>query len=213
MYISGALSVKIAIIGGSGKGSFINSDKFKESDLSFYIGVKVVNQTVNFKDALEFNTLRSVDINKVYGDSFISGFVKGGEFNAFISMKVHNKAKLLDIKAEAKVALTTGPVNITAQANVGIARTSLEMNTETTIQVSWSGGGVIKPIDQLWNIRVSWKQPPTFPNRSLTVLSKPMLSLPSTTHFGASLLSGQLHSRLYNTRTRRCTRTSLWTHS
>ncbi|KAH7165330.1 hypothetical protein EDB81DRAFT_852234 [Dactylonectria macrodidyma] len=168
MCISGALSVKMAKIGGSGRGSFVDSDKFKESDLSFYISVKVVNQTVNFKDALEFNKLRSVDINsddfnKVYGDSFISGFVEGGEFNAVVSMKVHNKAKLLDIKAEAKVALTTGPVDITAEANVGIARTNLEMNTETTIQVSWCGGGVIKPMDQPWNIQSIMEAAARFP--------------------------------------------------
>lgn len=168
MCISGALSVKMAKIGGSGRGSFVDSDKFKESDLSFYISVKVVNQTVNFKDALEFNKLRSIDINsddfnRVYGDSFISGFVEGGEFNAVVSMKVHNKAKLLDIKAEAKVALTAGPVDITAEANVGIARTNLEMNTETTIQVSWCGGGVIKPMDQPWNIQSIMEAAARFP--------------------------------------------------
>ncbi|OHF00894.1 hypothetical protein CORC01_03722 [Colletotrichum orchidophilum] len=168
MCISGALSVKMAKIGGSGRGSFVDSDKFKESDLSFYVSVKVINQTVNFKDALEFNKLRSVDIasddfNKVYGDSFISGFVEGGEFNAVVSMKVHNKAKLLDIKAEAKVALTTGPVDITAEANVGIARTNLEMNTETTIQVSWCGGGVIKPMDQPWNFQSIMEAAARFP--------------------------------------------------
>ncbi|KAF3762918.1 hypothetical protein M406DRAFT_45333, partial [Cryphonectria parasitica EP155] len=169
MAISGALSVKMAKIGGSGRGSFVDSDKFKESDLNFYISVKVVNQTVNFKDALVYNPMRSVgigsdDFNKVYGDSFISGFQEGGEFNAIISMKVHNKAKLLDIQAEAKVALTAGPVDITAEANVGIARTNLEMNTETTIQVSWCGGGHIKPMEQPWNIQSVMQAAARFPS-------------------------------------------------
>ncbi|KAF2151443.1 hypothetical protein K461DRAFT_280233 [Myriangium duriaei CBS 260.36] len=169
MCISGALSVKMAKIGGSGRGSFVDSDKFKQSDLNFYISVKVVNQTVNFKDALQYNRMRSVepgsdDFNKVYGDSFISGFVEGGEFNAIVSMKVHNKAKLMDIKAEAKVALTAGPVDITAEANVGIARTNLEMNTETTIQVSWCGGGHIKPMEQPWNIQTIMQAAARFPS-------------------------------------------------
>lgn len=169
MAISGALSVKMAKIGGSGRGSFVDSDKFKESDLNFYISVKVVNQTVNFKDALVYNPMRSVaigsdDFNKVYGDSFISGFQEGGEFNAIISMKVHNKAKLLDIQAEAKVALTAGPVDLTATANVGIARTNLEMNTETTIQVSWCGGGHIKPMEQPWNIQSVMQAAARFPS-------------------------------------------------
>lgn len=169
MSISGALSVKMAKIGGSGRGSFVDSDKFKESDLNFYISVKVVNQTVNFKDALVYNPMRSVaigsdDFNKVYGDSFISGFQEGGEFNAIISMKVHNKARLLDIQAEAKVALTAGPVDLTATANVGIARTNLEMNTETTIQVSWCGGGHIKPMEQPWNIQSVMQAAARFPS-------------------------------------------------
>ncbi|KAJ1324608.1 nucleoporin GLE1 [Microdochium nivale] len=169
MCISGALTIKAAKIGGSGRGSFIDSDKFKESDMSYYISVKVINQTVNFKDALEFNQLRPVgldssDFNKVYGDSFISGFVEGGEFNAVVSMKVHNKAKMLDIKAEAKVALTAGPVDIEAQANVGIARSNLETNTETTMMVSWCGGGSIKPMDQPWNIQSIMEAAARFPD-------------------------------------------------
>ena len=88
MSVSGSLSIKAGKVGGSGKGSFVDSDKSKESDLNFYISVKVVNQTINFKDALVFNPLRSVDISdmnkfqEVYGDSFVSGFVEGGEFNA-----------------------------------------------------------------------------------------------------------------------------------
>jgi hypothetical protein len=169
MCISGALSVKMAKIGGSGRGSFVDSDKFKQSDLNFYISVKVINQTINFKDALVYNHMRSCEPGsdnwiRVYGDSFISGFVEGGEFNAIVSMKVHNKAKLLDIKAEAKVALTTGPVDITAEANVGIARTNLEMNTETTIQVSWCGGGHIKPREQPWNIQSIMEAAARFPS-------------------------------------------------
>lgn len=44
MNISGSLSIKYGAIGGSGKGSFVDSDKFKESDLNFFISVKVINQ-------------------------------------------------------------------------------------------------------------------------------------------------------------------------
>lgn len=60
-------------------------------------------------------------------------------FNAIVSMKILNKAKKTDIQAQAKVAMTVGPVDLTAEANVGIARSNIETNTETTIQVSWSG--------------------------------------------------------------------------
>ncbi|KAI8633210.1 hypothetical protein F5Y19DRAFT_294110 [Xylariaceae sp. FL1651] len=167
MSVSGSLSIKAGKVGGSGKGSFVDSDKFKESDLNFYISVKVVNQTINFKDALVFNPLRSVDQNnfrEVYGDSFISGFIEGGEFNAIVSMKILNKAKKTDIQAEAKIALTAGAVQIEAQANVGIARSNIETNTETTIQVFWSGGGHIKPMEQQWDIQSLMAAAARFPD-------------------------------------------------
>lgn len=139
MCISGSLSIKAGKIGGSGKGFFVDLDKFKQSDLNFYISVKVVNQTINFKDALIFNSVRSMtseNFKKIFGDSFIAGFVKGGEFNALISMKILNKAKKTDIQAEAKVAHTVKPIDLEAQANVGIAQSNLETNTKTIIQVS-----------------------------------------------------------------------------
>lgn len=167
MSVSGALSIKAAKIGGSGRGSFVDSDKFKESDLNFYISVKVINQTLNFKDALVYNPLRSVDaanFQEVYGDSFISGFLEGGEFNALVSMKILNKAMLTDIKAEAKVAFTTGAIDVNAEANVGVARSNIETNTETTVQVSWCGGGHIKPMEQQWDTKSLMAAAARFPD-------------------------------------------------
>ena len=167
MHIAGSLSIKAGKIGGSGRGSFIDSDKFKSSDLNFYISVKVVNQTINFKDALKFNSVRSVtkdNFREVFGDGFISGFQEGGEFNALVSMKVLNKAKKSDIQAEAKVAFTTGAVDLKATANVNIAKTNIETNTETTVQVSWSGGGHIKPREQPWNIESLMQAAARFPD-------------------------------------------------
>ena len=167
MNISGGLSIKYGTIGGSGRGAFIDSDKFKESDLNYYISVKVINQTINIKDALEFNHIPNVlpvDFTKVYGDCFISGFLEGGEFNALISMKVLNKAKKTEIQAEAKVALTAGTVELSAEANVNIAKTNISTNTETTIQVSWSGGGHIKHPSQQWTIESLTEAAARFPD-------------------------------------------------
>lgn len=167
MLSSGSLSIKAGKIGGSGKGAFIDSDKFKSSDLNFYISVKVVNQTINFKDALQYNPLRSVNkdnFREVYGDSFISGFQEGGEFNAVVSMKILNKAKKTDIKAEAKIAFTAGTVDLKAEAKVDIAKANIETNTETTIQVTWSGGGHIKPREQQWDIQSLMQAAARFPD-------------------------------------------------
>ncbi|KAK0543657.1 hypothetical protein OC846_006339, partial [Tilletia horrida] len=84
MGVSAALSVKKGSVGGAGRASFIKTDKFEKNDLNYYISVKVVNQSINFKDALEFNKLDNVsdeDFRKVFGDCFISGFLEGGELN------------------------------------------------------------------------------------------------------------------------------------
>lgn len=150
--------------------------------MNFYISVKVVNQTINFKDALQYNPLRSVNkdnFNEVYGDSFISGFQEGGEFNAVVSMKILNKAKKTDIKAEAKIAFTAGPVDLKAEANVAIAKANIETNTETTIQVTWSGGGHIKPSEQQWDIQSLMQAAARFPDlvaecpqRTYAIISK-----------------------------------------
>ena len=72
------------------------------SDLNFFITVKVVNQTINLKDVLKFQPIKELEPAKftdVFGDTFISGFLEGGEFNALVSMKVLNKEKVTDIKA------------------------------------------------------------------------------------------------------------------
>jgi hypothetical protein len=169
MNISGSLSIKYGTIGGSGRGAFLDSDKFRESDLNFYISVKVVNQSINYKDALVYNPVASVgdnqtEFNKVFGDSFISGFLEGGEFNAVVSMKVLNKAKMTNIQAEAKVALTVGAAELSANANVDIAKKNISNNTETTIMVSWMGGGFIKPLDQEWNIESLTSAAARFPD-------------------------------------------------
>ncbi|KAJ9108617.1 hypothetical protein QFC19_002335, partial [Naganishia cerealis] len=167
MGISASMSVKLGTIAGSARGSFIDTDKFKESDLNFYISVKVVNQSINFRDALEFNGLDNIaetDFTKTFGDCFISGFQEGGEFNALVSMKVLNKDKLTDIKAEASVALNAGAAEIKADANVRIAKANLSLNTETTIQVSYQGGGQIKNPEEPWNIETLQRAAMRFPD-------------------------------------------------
>ncbi|KAL9933584.1 hypothetical protein V8E36_007760 [Tilletia maclaganii] len=155
MGVSAGLSVKKGSCGGSGRASFIDTDRFKFSDMNYWISVKVVNQSINFKDALEFNKLDNVadkDFRSVFGDCFISGFLEGGELNALISMKILNKAKFNDIKAEGTVRLGLDAADIQATGAFKRAKTNLDLNTQTTIQVSWIGGGLIKPPEEAWTI-------------------------------------------------------------
>jgi hypothetical protein len=45
----------------------------------------------------------------------------------------------------AEIALTVGGAAINANADVSINKADFSSQTETTIQVGWSGGGHIKP--------------------------------------------------------------------
>lgn len=115
MFISAAISIKLAKIGGSVLGSFIDSHKFKESDLTLYNCVQVANLTIDFKDGLEYKLMNCTDkgkFAKAYRDCFNSGFLKDGKVNAAISMKILNKANKTDIQAEAKVTFTAGPTSV-----------------------------------------------------------------------------------------------------
>ncbi|KAB8221106.1 hypothetical protein BDV33DRAFT_190697 [Aspergillus novoparasiticus] len=104
--ISGALTIKYNnLIDGTGKGTFINSNKIKDADINFLISVKVINQTVTDNGLTEFvpiDNLPAEQFTEVYGDTFISGFQEGGEFNAVISIKVKDKNQLENIKADSQ---------------------------------------------------------------------------------------------------------------
>ncbi|KAK0554870.1 hypothetical protein OC845_000511 [Tilletia horrida] len=184
MSISGSLSIKYGGIGGSGSGAFMEAEKFYDSDLNFFVSVKVINQTINFKDASTFNPLRSCmkdqqKFNDTYGDSFISGFLEGGEFNALVCIKVHNESKKRDIQAEAKIAIGAGPVEVSAAGSLKLAEENIANNSETTIYVRWCGGGNIKPYDDEWTIdsvKAAASRFPSlvglFPQRTYAVLTK-----------------------------------------
>ena len=91
--------------------------------------MKVVDQTINFKDDLVCSPLHSVNNNnprEVYGDSSVLGFVESEKFNALVGMSDLNKAKMTHVKAEAKVALTAGADQIKADVNAGIVRNKIK---------------------------------------------------------------------------------------
>lgn len=183
MNISGALSITTATVGGKGSGSYVDSDKFKESDLNFHLQVKVVNQIQKAEPYTLFNKIHSVqpsDFTAVYGvsrvqllrsmavlmcqDSFISGWEEGGELNAIVSMKVTDKAKIFEIKADLEAKVKTGALDVKAKAHFDMTKDSINKNTETTIAVNWSGGGSIKEPSEAWTIESMTNAAAQFPD-------------------------------------------------
>ena len=106
----------------------------KESDINFFVRVKVVNQRSVADDLTKFNVIPNSSSGRftdIYGDSYISGFVLGGEFNALLSIKVLDKTKITDIRARLHVSF--GPA-LKAEGNAHISNSEFLQNTETTIK-------------------------------------------------------------------------------
>ncbi|KAJ7797131.1 hypothetical protein B0H13DRAFT_1674612 [Mycena leptocephala] len=147
--ISGSLEIKCDAIGGGGGASahFIDSNKFKESDLNYFIQVKVTNQQLVADDVTEFSPIENVsdaDFTRVYGDSFISGFIEGGEFNALVSIKLKDRTKAKEIGGQLKIDLDLKAASVHGQAEGGKKDLESTYEGETTISVAWTGGGDIK---------------------------------------------------------------------
>ncbi|KAL7911420.1 hypothetical protein GGI35DRAFT_492688 [Trichoderma velutinum] len=181
MNISASLSIKTATIGGAASGSFIDSDKFKESDMNFFIQVKVVNQVIFGEDYTEFQDVLppGAKFTEVYGDTFISGFEEGGELNALISVKVSDKSKTFAIKAELEASLGTPALSGDFKGGVDMNKSEMKSSTETTVTVNWSGGGQIKPTNAIWDVNTLTLAACNFPDlvaktpqRTYAILSK-----------------------------------------
>ena len=70
MNISGSLSIKTATIGGKANGSYVDSDKFKASDINFHLQVKVTNEIHDAPEYCIFNKIDKVqphEFPEVYG--------------------------------------------------------------------------------------------------------------------------------------------------
>lgn len=145
----GSLQIKCDANGGGGGASatFINSSKFMESDINYYIQVKVTNQQLAPPDLTEFCPISGVtpaDFTRVYGDSFISGFIEGGEFNALVSIKLKDRFTAKDIRGRLKAQLEFTGASADGHASPGVKKESKDIEGETTFSVAWTGGGDIK---------------------------------------------------------------------
>ena len=98
-------------------------------------------------DLTEFSpidNLSASDFTRVYGDSFISGFTEGGEFCAIVSIKLKDRSKAREIRGQLKLALEFPTAAVSGEASVEASNAARKIDGETTITVSWKGGGDIK---------------------------------------------------------------------
>ena len=150
--LAGALAIKYEAVSGKASASFVDSNKFKDSDINYLIQVKVVNQHHKPADLTKFSpignksteALSEAAFTRVYGDSFISGFTEGGEFNALVSIKLKEKSKKKEISGQLQIGLDLKALSVSGSAKGGFVKDNANIDGETTISVSWRGGGKIE---------------------------------------------------------------------
>jgi hypothetical protein len=154
MNLSYCSSIKKGTVEVSGSTTTINENSFKSSDLNAVISVKVTNQTITSDSNAEFLPIEGINagsatFNQTYGDSYISGFVNGGEFTGIVSIKVIDRSKVAKTVNEIKSALAKAkqreevvfsPVDSMSLSGLSSCMTGVE----STISVAWMGGGQIK---------------------------------------------------------------------
>lgn len=152
------MSIKYGTIHGNGNASFVNENKVLDSELNYVVSVIVNNDARSPVDEMEFQDISGLPLDRfteVYGDSFISGFTEGGEFNAVISVKLNDKSKYRSVKQAVDVQLAVGPPTLEIGASESVAKEHSEAlrNTEISISVNWVGGGEIKKPTVPWTIQ------------------------------------------------------------
>ncbi|KAJ4295300.1 hypothetical protein N0V90_007311 [Kalmusia sp. IMI 367209] len=156
--ISTSLSIKYGTIHGNGNASFVNENKVLDSELNYVVSVIVNNDAQSPTEEMDFQDIPGLPLDRfteVYGDSFISGFTEGGEFNAVISIKLNDKSKFRSVKQAVDVQLAVGPPTLEIGASEAVAKEHSEAlrNTEISISVNWVGGGEIKKPTVPWTIQ------------------------------------------------------------
>jgi hypothetical protein len=156
MNVSYPHSIKKGSVTVSGSNSAIDEATFKSADINIIVTVKVTNQTTLIKNNARFVPMKSIDpaseaFNEAYGDSYISGFIEGGEFTGIISIKVIDRSnvdltvKKIKARLDAKDSSTATEFTLKSHDSFSSRGSASVMeNTESHIHVSWMGGGQIK---------------------------------------------------------------------
>lgn len=168
--ISTSASIKYGTVKASGSSNFVNEHNINDSDINFMVSVKVMNEVYPVPTTMNFNAIEGLPPDRfpaVFGDSFIAGFIEGGEFTAIISIKCHNKANIRKVKLAAEVQLAIGPSPVSVGASSSLDKAHLDSfkDTETTISVNWSGGGDVKKPEKSWDLAQVVTTANEFPNK------------------------------------------------
>ncbi|KAK7454045.1 hypothetical protein VKT23_011558 [Stygiomarasmius scandens] len=129
-------------IGETTLASFFDPHKLTEADINYWIQVKVTTQRLICPGLTEFSSIKDVpqsEFTRVYGDSFISGFTEGGEFNALVSIKLRDNSKTKEVREQLKAGMNFKAVSVQGEGSI-----ENKIDGEITIAVFRRGGGDIE---------------------------------------------------------------------
>jgi hypothetical protein len=97
---------------------------------------------------------RAIEFTRIYGDTFISDFVEGGEIYALVGIRSRNTANMNELRVYASAQLTPAAIPIQVKTDVDFNKKGREAfeQAETSIRVQWRGGGEIKNHDFQWGL-------------------------------------------------------------
>ncbi|KAF4996971.1 hypothetical protein FGRMN_4189 [Fusarium graminum] len=174
MNISAGSTIKNGIVSVSGTTVSLNEAKFVSSDMNAVVSVKVINQTTDllenavFTPADHAEKLDNRRFFDIYGDTYISGFIEGGELSGVVSIKLLDMSDKTAVENAVKGQMNsaTPPSHFTLSENGNLTSSNAALSkTETTITVNWSGGGQIKSEDEEWTFDSLLRAASAFPAR------------------------------------------------
>ncbi|PCD33618.1 hypothetical protein AU210_009838 [Fusarium oxysporum f. sp. radicis-cucumerinum] len=120
MDISRAVTIKTGRMEVHGHKDALNDAKIDDADISLMISVRVMSQITNVKGSARFLPIDGTEVgsprfNETFGDSCISGFIRGGLFTSIISFICSNpehKDKMMEAVKEASTDSTVNLDNI-----------------------------------------------------------------------------------------------------
>lgn len=114
-----------------------------EADIIFVQRVQVTTQTASLSADASFcvpdltDADADTNIHNAFGDSFVSGFLKGGEFASVIAIKVHDCARIQEVKSRLETYIRS--LQMTTPPAVEF---DVDGETEISISVRQRGGQV-----------------------------------------------------------------------
>ena len=150
--------------------AFVSLENMKGSDLNYLVQVKVTSQHL---EANNLNQIRKIpgikpsDFTEVYGDSFVSGFIEGGEFTALLSIKVDSLYDIPAVRLAIQLAFTDMESGENASGQFDLQKliedgkvsvlfryfkVSFRLAVLISCSVAWIGDTTQDPADIEWTI-------------------------------------------------------------